>query len=198
MAYAFTNDDGVTVMACMFDKEELPRWREDLEGCFLRAVGELPDGPRVAEAERISPVLGMTDLPLVRRQAGPPGLAFVGDAQLASDPLWGVGCGWALMSAEWLSDFVSEPLRRGEAPDAAVARYQRHHRAELRGHEFQIAWFATGRPLNWLERRYMQVATWDGVLAERMHAFAARTIGFTDLIAPRYLARMLWGLLRPP
>ena len=33
-----------------------------------------------------------------------PGLALVGDAALATDPLFGVGCGWAFQTAEWLAD----------------------------------------------------------------------------------------------
>ena len=34
-----------------------------------------------------------------------PGLALIGDAALATDPLFGVGCGWAFQSAEWLGRF---------------------------------------------------------------------------------------------
>ena len=44
-------------------------------------------------------MLGKLDLPNVIRPAARPGVAFVGDAALASDPLWGVGCGWAFQSA---------------------------------------------------------------------------------------------------
>jgi hypothetical protein len=27
----------------------------------------------------------------------------VGDAAIAADPMWGVGCGWAFQSGEWLA-----------------------------------------------------------------------------------------------
>ena len=43
-------------------------------------------------------------MPNKMRPAARPGLAFVGDAALATDPLFGVGCGWAFQSAEWLVD----------------------------------------------------------------------------------------------
>ena len=47
-----------------------------------------------------------------------PGLALVGDAALAIDPLWGVGCGWALQSAQWLAQSVT-PRWSGPSRSAA-------------------------------------------------------------------------------
>ncbi|MFF5706948.1 NAD(P)/FAD-dependent oxidoreductase [Streptomyces sp. NPDC012794] len=96
MAYAFPNDDGVTVLAVLPGKKRLPAFREDLEGSFLSFVRALPEAPPVDSAERISKIIGTVDYPLVTREPTAPGVALVGDAALTSDPLWGVGCGWAL------------------------------------------------------------------------------------------------------
>jgi len=105
-----------------------------------------------------------------------PGLALIGDAALATDPLFGVGCGWALQSAEWLSDAVGPGLRGEEPLERGLKRYRRRHRRELRMHAFQIHDYATGRRLNGRERRLMRAAASDPELAARFDAFATRRI----------------------
>ena len=49
-------------------------------------------------------MIGKIDMTNRVRVPVAPGLALVGDAALATDPLFGVGCGWAFQSAEWLAD----------------------------------------------------------------------------------------------
>ena len=82
----------------------------------MRMLAALPDAPDLSEATRESKLLGKLDLPNVSRPAARPGLAFVGDAALASDPLWGVGCGWAFQSAEWLAERDRRRARRRRRP----------------------------------------------------------------------------------
>ncbi|MGO4456875.1 NAD(P)/FAD-dependent oxidoreductase [Streptomyces sp. M-16] len=53
-AYAFPNDDGVTVLAVLPDKKRLPAFREDLEGSFFEFVRALPEAPPIDSAERIT------------------------------------------------------------------------------------------------------------------------------------------------
>ncbi|MFD8858251.1 NAD(P)/FAD-dependent oxidoreductase [Streptomyces vinaceus] len=107
MAYAFPNDDGVTVLAVLPDKERLPAFREDLEESFHAFVRALPEAPAIDSAERITKIIGTVDYPLHTRKPTAPGVALIGDAALTSDPLWGVGCGWALESARWLTEAVA-------------------------------------------------------------------------------------------
>ena len=59
------------------------------------------------------------DIPNVIHTPTAPGLALAGDAALATDPLWGVGCGWALQSGEWLADSVT-PALLGHEPWSAA------------------------------------------------------------------------------
>ncbi|MCY0921976.1 FAD-dependent monooxygenase [Streptomyces sp. H27-G5] len=135
MAYAFPNDDGVTVLAVLPDKKRLPAFREDLEGSFFSFVRALPQAPPIDDAERISKIVGTVDYPLVSRRPTAPGVAWIGDAALTGDPLWGVGCGWALQSAQWLTEAVAPAATRRGDLDRSLAVYARRHRRRLRGHQ---------------------------------------------------------------
>ena len=92
----------------MPSKERLDEFRKTAKrpccGCFA----ELPDGPDMSGRERVTDVIGTNDYPsITRRRIVAPGVALVGDAAMVGDPLWGTGCGWAMQSAEWLSDAVA-------------------------------------------------------------------------------------------
>jgi len=110
IAYSFPNDEGITLLAMMPARDKLDSWKSDIEGSFFRTFEGLPRAPAIREGKRVSPFLGMIEMPNTARPASRPGLAFIGDAALAADPLWGVGCGWAFQSAEWLVDCVAESL----------------------------------------------------------------------------------------
>ncbi|MGF1426625.1 NAD(P)/FAD-dependent oxidoreductase [Kitasatospora sp. LaBMicrA B282] len=189
MAYAFPNDDGVTVLAVLPDKKHLPAFREDLEGSFLAFVRALPEAPPVDSAERISKIIGTVDYPLHSRRPTAPGLALIGDAALTGDPLWGVGCGWALQSARWLAAAVG-PAAAGRGDlDRSLAAYGREHRRRLRGHQFLAADYATARPFNPLERLMFSAAARDASMARHMHLFASRLIGPLRFLNPAAVAR---------
>jgi flavin-dependent dehydrogenase len=79
-------------------------FREDLEGAFARYIADLPEGPDLSKGRRVSKIMGRLDMSNIRRRATGPGVALVGDAAQATDPLVGVGCGWALQSGEWRAD----------------------------------------------------------------------------------------------
>ncbi|MGW5779775.1 NAD(P)/FAD-dependent oxidoreductase [Streptomyces sp. NPDC003863] len=189
MAYAFPNDDGVTVVAVLPEKKRLPDFRKDLEGSFLDFVRSLPDAPDIDSAERVTKITGAVDYPLRTRGATAPGLALVGDAALTGDPLWGVGCGWALQSAHWLAEAVG-PAAAGRGDlDRSLAEYARRHRRRLGGHQFLAADFATGRPFNPMERLMFSAAARDGALARHMHMFASRLIGPLRFLNPVAVAK---------
>ena len=124
-------------------------------------------------------MIGKLDMPNVRRPAGRPGIAFVGDAAQASDPLWGVGVGFALQSASWLADELAGPLTAGTDPDVGLERYRRRHRRELVLHHLQMADYAHGRDLNVMERAMHRAATRNPQTAEMMAAVAARADRWT-------------------
>src|SRR5206468_1508689 len=77
----------------------LPELRADREGGYARMLAGLPDAPDLSQAERVSKLIGKLEMPNVMRPGARRGVAFVGDAAVASDPLAGVGCGFAFQSA---------------------------------------------------------------------------------------------------
>ena len=113
VAYYFCNDGDVTVLASFLEKERLPAFRADREAALLGIFTELPDGPDLSHAERVTDVIGTTDYPsITRRHITAPGIALVGDAAMVGDPSWGVGCA-GVSSAEWLADAVASVLASG-------------------------------------------------------------------------------------
>ncbi|MFI6642633.1 NAD(P)/FAD-dependent oxidoreductase [Streptomyces sp. NPDC050504] len=189
MAYAFPNDDGVTVVAVLPDKKRLPAFREDLEGSFFAFVRALPEAPPVDSAERITKITGTVDYPLHSRRPTAPGVAFVGDAALTSDPLWGVGCGWALQTAQWLADAVAPAVTGRGDLDKSLAAYARTHQRRLLGHQRLAVDFARSRPFNPLERLMFSAAARDEAVARHIHLFASRLMSPPRFLSPTALAR---------
>jgi flavin-dependent dehydrogenase len=164
-----------------------------LEGSFARFLEGLPKGPRLAGAVRVSKIMGATNLINRSRPAATDGLAFVGDAALWSDPLWGVGCGWAFQSAEWLADETAHALTNGgiDGLDRALARYRDKHRKKLSGHHRIISDFSAAGPFNPIERLMFSAAARDEQAARHFHAFGSRRVGVREFLAPKAVVRAL-------
>jgi flavin-dependent dehydrogenase len=194
MAYTFGNEDGLTVLTVLPAKHRLPEFKADLEGSFMRSFEGLPRGPRLDRAERVSKIMGKLDLTNVRRRPAARGMALIGDAALASDPLWGIGCGWAFQSAEWLVDATADALRRGADPAAGLRRYRRTHRRRLAGPDYLICDYSRLRDFNPIERLVFAAAVHDPGTALHFHAFGHRSIGVSRFLAPAPLARAAWVL----
>jgi 2-polyprenyl-6-methoxyphenol hydroxylase-like FAD-dependent oxidoreductase len=183
MAAAFPTDAGLTFYAAMPVKEHAAAFREDPAAALVAMLDGLPDGPPIAASRLVQPTQGKLDMTNVAHTPSGPGLALVGDAALAIDPLWGVGCGWALQSAEWLADSVAPALRGSEPLARALRRYRRRHARALRGHAWGIYDFAGGRKLNPAERLLFETATYDPRMAAIMEAFGSRNIGPAQMLA---------------
>ena len=148
--------------------------------------------PPTSAAPRASPSCWASST--CRTSAAPaarPGLAFVGDAALASDPLWGVGCGWAFQSAEWLVEETADALVGGGDLDAALDSYRKVHRRRLGPHHFLISDIATARPANPLERAMYRSAVSDDEVYRTFEAIGARRRSPAALFAPGTLARLV-------
>jgi 2-polyprenyl-6-methoxyphenol hydroxylase-like FAD-dependent oxidoreductase len=181
---AFPTDSGLTFFAAMVSKDRAPEFKADPHGALVRHFESLPEAPALRDATLVEPgVLGKVEM--TNRVRGPvaPGLALVGDAALATDPLYGVGCGWAFQSAEWLGDAVAPALRGEEALEAGLERYRRAHRRHLRGHMWMIHDAATGRKMNAAERLVFSGAARDARVARVFDAFGARQIGPARMMA---------------
>src|SRR6266516_589022 len=192
IAYVFPNNDGLTVVAAMPARTKWDAWKSDIEGNMLRLLEKLPKAPTLREANRVSQFLGMTEMPDTIRRAAQPGLALIGDAALAADPLWGVGCGWAFQSAEWLADSVGGSLESPADLDRGLKNYLHHHHRHLAGHEFLIADFANGRSFNLIEKLMLAAAARGPVCADHFFAFGTRCINVRSFLAPSAVARAIW------
>jgi menaquinone-9 beta-reductase len=196
IAYTFPNDEGITLLAAMPTKEKVPRFKEDPEGLLLDIHRTLPDGPDLSRAERVSDVIATTDYPVYERTATPGRrVALTGDALLNSDPLWGVGCGWAFQMGEWLADSVGPALAEGRDPTRALRAYRRRCRVLL-GHQFLIRDFARARPYNAVERLMFSAAARDPACAAHLEAFGTRRIPVRRFLGPTAVARAAWVNLR--
>jgi 2-polyprenyl-6-methoxyphenol hydroxylase-like FAD-dependent oxidoreductase len=188
---AFPTDSGLTFYAAMPTKERLPEFRHDPEGALVSFVANIPEAPPIQASRLVSPVLGKIEMPNKVRVPVAPGLALVGDAAMAVDPLFGVGCGWAFQSAEWLADSVAPALRGEEPLQAGLSRYRRRHRRGLGGHAWLINDYASGRRMNPGERLIFAGAARDPKLAVSFEALGTRSIGparFFASAVPRAIA----------
>src|SRR4051795_5293704 len=166
IAYAFPQDDDLTLLAVFQTKDRASWFKRDLEANLEASFRGLPNAPDIARAERVSKIMGRLEVPNTMRPAGQPGLAFAGDAALAANPLWGVGCGFAFQSGEWLAEELGGALGSEAAADAALDRYRRRHRRMLLGHQLMMSDYATGRRLSGVERLIFSGAAKDRKLAE--------------------------------
>jgi menaquinone-9 beta-reductase len=190
VAYHFLNDDDHAILAAMPGKSWLPAFDADRQATFERYLRTLPDAPELDGATQVSPLLGTRDYPLRSRPPAPrPGLALIGDAATTSDPLWGVGCGWAFQSAEWLVDATAGALL-GDADGlgAGIRAYRRRYR-HIVGHDRLIADFSRLRDLNPIERSIFAAATHDDEVGRAFERFGTRSAPARAMMSPRLLAR---------
>jgi flavin-dependent dehydrogenase len=183
MVGAFPTDSGLTFYAVMPIKEHLPEFKADPRGALEKMVSSVPGAPPILASRLVEPVQGKVDMTNVIHVPAAPGLALVGDAAGAVDPLWGVGCGFALQSAEWLADSVAPALAGEESLERGLKRYKRRHARGLGGHTKTILDYATGRRLNRGEKTLFSTASYDERTARVFEAFGSRNIGPVRMLA---------------
>ena len=176
-AASFPTDSDLVFYAAMPTKELLPEFKREPTEALISFMAGLPEPPPIREGRLVEPVLGKVEMPSRERFPIAPGLALVGDAALAADPLFGVGCGWAFQSGEWLADSVAPALHGEESLERGLKRYRRTHKRKLGGHEFMIRDYSSGRKLTPPERMLFQAAVRDPKIAATFDKFATRQVG---------------------
>ncbi len=194
---AFPTDRGQTVYIAVVGKDRAPEFRADAAKALVEHVSRAPDPPPIRASRFVGPVVGKIEIP--NRVRGPvaPGLALIGDAALATDPLFGVGCGWAFQTGEWLADSVSPWLRGIDSLDNGLRRYRGRHRRQLGMHARVIHDFSTGRGLQPTERLMLSTASRDPRAAALLEAIATRRKRPQDTLAPM-IGRILAVNFRRP
>jgi len=189
MAAAFPTDGGQVFYIAMTHKDRAPEFKADPERALVEHVAGVPEPPPIRESRCVAPVIGKIEMP--NRIRGPiaPGLALIGDAALATDPIFGVGCGFAFQSGEWLADSVSPALQGVESMDNCLRRYRKRHRRQLGMHARLIHDYSTGRKFDPVERAMMRTAVRDPQAAALFEAVGTRRKTPPQLLLP--MARRL-------
>ena len=190
-AYVFPNDQGITVVAWIGPKEDLDACRDQPLEALKTHLRSLPDAPQLHQAELAGEVLMVKDYPNLWRPAVVRGMPLVGDAMMSVDYLWGVGCGWAFQTAEWLCDAIASDLKKGAELTRALGRYERRC-SQLAGHRFAINDFARRRSFNLIERLMFSAAAKDVGMARHVNRFGARIDGPPRFLAPTAIMKALW------
>jgi flavin-dependent dehydrogenase len=174
MAAAFPTDGGQVFYIAMTHKDRAPEFKADPERALVEHVAGVPEPPPIRESRCVAPVIGKIEMP--NRIRGPiaPGLALIGDAALATDPIFGVGCGFAFQSGEWLADSVSPALQEVESLDNCLRRYRKRHRRQLGFHARVIHDYSTGRKFDPFERAMIKTAVRDPKAAALFEAVGTR------------------------
>jgi menaquinone-9 beta-reductase len=183
MAGAFPTDSGLTFYAVMPAMERLPQFRDDPAAALTSFIAGIPEAPPIAQSQLVGEVTGKIDMTNVINTPTAPGLALVGDAASAVDPLWGVGCGFALQSSEWLADSIVPALGGAEPLEQGLRRYRRRHARGMKGHTREILGYATGRKINAGEKLFFSAASYDERTAKVFEAFGSRNIGPGRMLA---------------
>jgi 2-polyprenyl-6-methoxyphenol hydroxylase-like FAD-dependent oxidoreductase len=189
VAIATPTDGDLMLYVAFPDVSRTDEFKADLEGALRRFIEAVPDAPPIGESRRVGPMVGKLDLTNEWRRATAPGLALVGDAAIAADPVGAIGCGWALQSAGWLTDSVAPALVAGADLRAPLRRYRRAHRKGLLGHSLVVAAGARETQLGPPVRLMFSAAVHDPRLAAHVEAFAGRHIGPAAFLGPRHLLR---------
>ncbi len=184
MAAAFPTDGGQVFYIAMTHKDRAPEFKADPERALVEHVAAVPEPPPIRESRCVAPVIGKIDMP--NRIRGPiaPGLALVGDAALATDPIFGVGCGFAFQSGEWLADSVTPALQGVESLDNCLRRYRKRHRRQLGFHARVIHDYSTGRKFDRFERAIIKTAVRDPKAAALFEAVGTRRKTPPQLLLP--------------
>jgi len=184
MAAAFPTDGGQIFYIAMTHKDRAPEFKADPERALVEHVAGVPEPPPIRESRCVAPVIGKIEMP--NRVRGPiaPGLALIGDAALATDPIFGVGCGFAFQSGEWLADSVSPALREVESLDNCLRRYRKRHRRALGFHARVIHDYSTGRKFDPFERAIIKTAVRDPKAAALFEAVGTRRKTPPQLLVP--------------
>ncbi len=201
MAAAFPTDGGQVFYIAMTHKDRAPEFKADPERALVEHVAGVPEPPPIRESRCVAPVIGKIEMPNRIRRPVAPGLALIGDAALATDPIFGVGCGFAFQSAEWLADSVSPALRGVESLDNGLRRYRKRHRRQLGMHARLIHDYSTGRRFDPVERAIMTTAIRDPKAAALFEAMGTRRARPQEMLAPmaaRVVAANARRLMRAP
>lgn len=165
-------------VAMLLEKQEMSRFRGDLEAGFEHCVASLP---LLRGARRATPVLACG--PFDRRARCRVGdrTLLVGDAAGYLDPITGEGISLALQSAHWAAESLDDALRREDTTASSLLPYHRRLEHALRHYKL-------------LTRALLLLSRWPrlaSLVVRRLDRFPDL---YSDLLAVNCGVRRLWDL----
>lgn len=123
-AVASPTNDGLTLVAFCWPRDEFQRVRADISRAYHAAAAKLPwIADRLASAKQVGQFVGTGDLDAFFRTASGRGWALLGDAGYHKDPITAQGMTDALLHAEPLAAAIVKGLSGGADLDAALRDY---------------------------------------------------------------------------
>jgi flavin-dependent dehydrogenase len=188
----FPTNDSQTCIGLQFPREELPAFRADIAGNFMKAVELVPElAARVRNATQTERFLGVTDLPNFFRKPYGPGWALVGDAGYHKDPYTGQGIADAFFSAELATEAIDAGFSGRQSLEEALADYERQRNEDaLPKYEFnwQLATFEPPSP----EMQMLFVALMDNQAeTNRFFGTITGTVPIPEFFAPENMQRII-------
>ena len=123
---AFPTNDGLTCVAVGGPVEDFHRFREDIEGNYLKVMSSAPGYAQYLEAgaKRETKYLGTADQPNFFRKPYGPGWALVGDAGYHRDFITGLGITDAFRDADLLAAAIDAGFSGRRPLEEALADYE--------------------------------------------------------------------------
>jgi flavin-dependent dehydrogenase len=143
---------------------------------FLNYFDDLPDAPSMSDAVPETALLGYSDYPGQIRQPVLGSIPFVGDAALSLDPMSGVGCGFALVSADLLArSFTGRSLAKADLQDG-LDEYRQRFGAVILPHAEGICADAVVSKNEASRRRTFQIIRGNPELSQKYLALTGRML----------------------
>ncbi len=164
----FPNDQGLQLLSCYLPQRHFSDWQGQVETRFYAEVHKVAELASLGPAQRVGRILGLRHAPSLWRPAVSHQVALVGDAAVAIDPLTGIGCTWAMQSAQQLTQSLGGALLRLKRQPCSQAQQQRRLQRALSRYRFWH-WlkfrpalliarrYSRDRPLTGLERLLLQL-----------------------------------------
>ncbi|WP_459680915.1 NAD(P)/FAD-dependent oxidoreductase [Rhodococcus sp. no. 34] len=203
VAYLLPNDGGISVLVVFPALDKLGSFADDLSTAFLEYANALPGAPLVRREHIVGKIVGTKHFSTTLTEPVGNGFALIGDAAATNDPLWGIGCSWALETAQMLVDATAHMLTETPADtldshrnvNAALTEY-RSARASMTNHIDYMSGYAGGRKFTAIERLLISAATHDHDEARRFYLFGSRLTPAEQYLSTRSVARAAQKHLR--
>ena len=128
--FSFKTEGGLYAVFVGAPIEELPQFRSDIEGEFMRALELAPDfAARIRAGRQLERFYGASDLPNFYRKPYGPGWALVGDAGLHKDPFLALGICDAFRDVDFLAAAIADGLDGRRPMDEALADFESQRNA---------------------------------------------------------------------